>query len=261
MNALVTFSGRAYDSLTKRTVDASTCVDRIFVFDDRWMMDQHEGYWHTNQWIFNATCRIQDEPTIYKHGFGWCSWKAHIIMEAFQYLQDGDVVLYLDADTFPIRDYSCLFDQCRKERGVMVFEEQASNLRFTKADVGAVMAVPVTDGGMACGRFSLWQKGAFLAKQMLAEWWAYSINPRCTLWDRSVLVKDQPEYYRNSTEQSVLTQLQRKYSLPLHRGPDLWGAPQPGETRDMDLYPEPLFEQQWCTGDRSDYSGSSYRNV
>lgn len=257
---LLTFSGQAYNDLTAITVERGPNMgaDAVWVYDDRWLIES--GYHEINRWLFEATCKIQDEPHVHKHGFGWCSWKGFIISHAFNRLQDGDIVLYLDADTYPIRDFGKLFDTAGRE-GVVLFEEVASNLRFTKADVGAAMGVPVTDGTMACGRFSLWKKGHFLAHQMLAEWWAYSINPRCTLWDRSVLVKDPPEYYRNSTEQSVLTQLQRKYNLPLHRGPDLWGAPQSGETRDMEAYPEPVFEQKWCAGDRSNLSGSRYRNV
>ena len=69
----------------------------------------------------------------------------------------------------------------------MLFEEQASNIRFTKRGCRLVMGVPDGDGPHACGRFSLWQKGSFIARQMLNEWWAYSINRECQLWDGSHL--------------------------------------------------------------------------
>ena len=180
-------------------------------------------------------------------------------------LQDGDVVLYTDADTFPVAPFGQLFDACAREGGVFLFEECCSTLRYTKADCFLAMGMPIEDGIFACGREQLFQKGPFLSKQILAEWWAYSVNPRCMFWDKSILQPDQPEDYRNSTEQSVLTNLGRKHKIPLHRTPDQCGVDEHGQIRpeynkDADLYPQ-LFEQRYCTGDRTDLSGSSYRNI
>ena len=58
-----------------------------------------------------------------KLGFGWFSWKALCIMDAMERfcLQDGDCLLYLDADTFPIADFSVLYDQCAKDWRAMLF--------------------------------------------------------------------------------------------------------------------------------------------
>lgn len=253
---LVTFGGAAYDETTGEMIlqagFAGLGASHVWVYDDKWLMEQTE-YYDVNAWIFAAKSRIHGEGqhgAIYQHGFGWCSWKAFIIQSAWDRLKDGDVVLYLDADCYPVAPFGHLFDACSAAGGVYLFEEHASSLRFTKGDCFAVMGLPYEEIPHACGRFSLWQKGSFLARQMLAEWWAYSINPRCTLWDSSILVKDKPEYYRNSTEQSVLSNLAAKYSIPLHPIPDQGGLP---ENR--------LFHQEWCKGDRSDYSGSKYRNV
>lgn len=253
---IVTFSGKAYDATTRRTVEQAPKLgaDDVMVYDDRWLIES--GYHTTNQWIFEAKSQIQNTGNFHQHGFGWCSWKGFILLDAFSRMRVGDVALYLDADTYPIAPFGQLFDSCADGGGVFLFDEGVSNRRFTKADCMAVMGLPIADGAHASGRFSLWQKGPFLPLQMLAEWWAYSINPRCTLWDTSVLVPDPPEYYRNSTEQSVLSNLAIKYKIPLHRSPD--GTP--SCSLDMDLYPQ-VFEQVWCAGDRADTSGSSYRNV
>lgn len=275
-NLLVTFSGKAYDETTRITVERGPSLGNceVWVYDDKWLMEQ-TGYYRTNRWLFDATSRIQDEPTVYRHGFGWCSWKAFLVLSAWDRLEDGDVALYLDADTYPIAPFAQLFDMCRGENGVLIFAETANNARFTKAECMLAMGLPVEDGPHACGRFSLWQKGSFLARQMLAEWWAYSINPRCTLWGRSTMrlnasgqleacgerEGDPPEYYRNSTEQSVLSNLGIKYKLPFHRTPDQNGGnPKPGEAPDAEWYPQ-VFEQRWCAGNREDHSGSSFRNV
>ncbi len=145
-----------------------------------------------------------------------------------------------------------MFDACAAENGIYIFEEQGcSQLRFTKADCFLAMGLTVEEGTHACGRFSMFQKGSFIAKQVLAEWWAYSVNPRCMRWDRSILAPDPPEYHRNSTEQSVLSNLARKHKIPMHRTPDQAGGPD-GQ----------LFQQGGrAIGNRADVTGSRFRNV
>ena len=270
-NVLCVFSGKAYDATTRQIVERAPKmgVDEVLIYDERDLVKS--GFREVNDWLFAATSRIHGEGTrgaVYQHGHGWCSWKSHIIQMAMDRYNPGDVIMYLDADCIPLAPFGQLFDECAYERGVFLFEEQASNLRFTKRGCRLVMGIPDGDGPHACGRFSLWQKGSFLARQILNEWWAYSINRECQLWDGSRLADlggnacgDPPEYFRHSTEQSVLSNLAIKYKLPLHRAPDAGGFPvKPGD-KDADLYPVQLFEQKWCEGDRSDVSGSSYRNI
>lgn len=249
---LVTFGGRAYDASIAVTIERAPRlgVDDVWVYDDKWLIDS--GYVAVNKWLYDA------EP---KFGFGYCSWKAFVVASALDRLACGDVVFYVDADTYPLdKPVGQLFDACAAAGGVFLFEEQGcSNLHYTKADCMVAMGLPIAECTIAAGRFSLWQKGPFLARQMLAEWWAYSVNPRCMLWDRSVIVPDQPEFARHTTEQSVLTNLARKYGIPLHRTPDQNGSIGLYAADDA-LYAQ-VFEQKWCTGNRADLSGSRYRNI
>lgn len=246
---MVTFSGAAYNDTTRFIAERATSLgaDDCWVFDDRYLLNT--GFVDRNRFLYDA------EP---KFGFGFCGWKAAIISDALDHLEDGDVVFYTDADCYPIgADFSKVFDACGKAGGVFLFAEQGcSMLRFTKKDCYLAMGQPLADGEIAAGRFSVWQKGPFLPKQMLAEWWAYSVNPRCMLWDHSILSADHPEFARHTTEQSVLSVLAKKYSVLLHRTPDQNGSiPQ-----DYDIYPQILL-QVGCTGNRADLSGSAYRNI
>jgi len=248
---IATFSGRAYDPTTALLVERAPKLgaDEVMVFDDRWLTEV--GYVAANRWLYDA------EP---KFGFGYCSWKAFVVLSALDRIGDGDVVFYVDADTYPIGNpLSPLFDACA-ERGMFLFEEQGcSNLRYTKADCMVAMGLPIGDATIAAGRFSMWKKGPFLPRQILSEWWAYSVNPRCMLWDKSVVVPDQPEFARHTTEQSVLTNLARKYDIRLHRTPDQNGSM--GLYADDDALYLQVLEQKWCAGNRADLSGSSYRNI
>lgn len=276
---LITFGGVAYDDQVERqrSALAGTGIEHR-VFDDAWLM--RTPFYEFNKWIFDR------EP---QHGFGFCSWKPYIVDHALHYFcAPGDVVMYLDGDTFPVADISCLFDLARNE-GITLFEEQGCvNREWTKADCFAAMGVlgqvPYYEATQACGRFSLYRAGDYRVEQFLAEWQTYALNPMCTFHERSSVLPhlDDPamltgQGYKNSCEQSVLGNLAVKYGARPHRTPDQNGWPvarrgadgwhQPHCTcghcatyKPDDDYPQ-LFLQQWRSGNILDRTGSRFANV
>ncbi len=258
----ITFSGAAYDSTTAKIVQDGPRlgVDEVLVYDDRWLIGH--PFYQLNRWIFER------EP---KFGFGWCCWKPLIILEEMKRLEHGDLVLYTDADTFPIADLSPLFELCRRDQ-IVLFEAQGClHNRFTKRDCLLVMNSDKPehrDTVMACGRFQLFQKGSWLVQQFLYEWLAYNLNPLCQFsdtlqssWQTSMLASEHATYARHSAEQSVLGLLALRYGIKLHREACQFGWPRlEGAGQPEDDYPQ-LFEQVYCQGNRADLSGSRYRNV
>jgi hypothetical protein len=262
-NLLITFGGRAYDrqiyaqrEYLDHHREAFGDNMRHIVYDDRWLIAR--PFYKLNRWIFDR------KP---QHGFGFCSWKPYIILHALRtFTQQGDVAMYLDADTYPIADISYLFDHAR-EHGCMLFEEQGCiNKTWIKADCFQAMNVdgPRATGAMhACGRFQLFRKGAWDNEQFLMEWLTYSLNPKCTFHEGSVdRALDDASFIRNSCEQSVLSLLAQKYSVPLHRTPDQngWPVAHDGKYKPEDMYPQ-LFVQDGSRGNIEDMSGSRFRNV
>jgi hypothetical protein len=267
---LITFGGVAYDEQVAR--QRGFCKDVALaagivgnvepiehrVYDDAWLMTT--PFYRLNKWIFDR------EP---QHGFGFCSWKPYIIKHALaHYCQPGDVVLYLDGDSFPVADISCLFEYAERE-GIMLFEEQGCiNRQWTKADcfhaMGCLNQPHYYDAPQACGRFSLYRAGDYRVEQFLAEWQTYSLNPSCTFHEKSSVlgVLDDPTLFKNSCEQSVLGNLAVKYGIPTHRTPDQngWPVHNNGTYKPEDAYPQ-LFCQQWRSGNILDRTGSKYRNV
>ncbi len=250
----ITFGGKAYDETTERIVkDAPKFgVDEVRVYDDRWLIET-TNFVEMNKWLWE---------TPKKFGFGWCSWKAHVIFDALQQCTTGDVVLYTDADTYPIADLSPIFDGCASSKeGIFLFESQGCpNDRFTRRDCFIAMGLddPKYYGrNHACGRFQLFRRG-WMSLQFLNEWHAYAVNPMCQTVAPSKYGEDLPGYHRHSNEQSILTLLAHKYEIPLHREACQFGWP--ATTHPEDTYPQ-LFHQQWCSGDRGDLSGSRFRNV
>jgi hypothetical protein len=248
-----TFGGKAYDAQIGRTWDIHKMVglDDVLVFDDAWLL-KHPFY-ELNRWIFER------EP---RNHMGHCCWKPLIILETMKELNDGDVVLYLDGDTAPIADLTPLFDIAAREK-LVLFESQGNdNLRFTKRECfKTILGREPFTSQHACGRFQLFTVGDWRSLQILMEWQAYMLNPLCQFDEPSSTMTDQPEFFRNSADQSVLSMLAIKYNIPLHREACQFGFPiQPNCGQPGDDYPQ-LFEQVWCDGDRNDLSGSVYRNV
>lgn len=250
---LVTFGGRAYDlniALTMQNKDISG-VDDIRVYDDAWLLQT--PFYETNRWIFER------KP---QNHLGHCCWKPLIILDTMKGLNWGDVVLYVDGDTSPIANLDPLFEIARREKVVLFEATGCDNLRFTKAECfAAILGKAPFSSQHACGRFQLFTCGNMFANQLLLEWQTYMLNPLCQFDEGSTTMPDQPEFFRNSADQSVLSMLALKYNIPLHREACQYGWPaHPGIGQPGDTYPQ-LFHQEWATGDRNDVSGSRFRNV
>ena len=252
----ITFSGDAYHDTTQRIVEDAPelGVDSVLVYDDYWLRTYRQDFVVQNQWAWmhHAT-----------RGYGWFIWKPLIIMDALDRLQDGDIVLFTDADTYPIKPLSVLFDICAKD-GIMLFDAcTCMHRQWCKRDCFIIMGQdePKYNGPTvqhAVARFMLFQKGVWRPRQLLMEWLTYAVNPLCTTFDKSVYAPEYPELKEHRCEQAILTNLAHKYGYRLWREACGYGSQ---VSYDFDVYPQ-LFVQ---VGDHS-YGhtrgqGSCFRNV
>lgn len=276
-NVYLTFSGAAYHETTARIVrDAPKLgADRVIVADDKWLMET--PFYHEHKWLWEPIPRYYnggwiEHPVAF--GFGWCAWKPYIIGHVLRRLKPGDVLLYTDADTYPIADLTPIFDMARTEN-VVVFEEQGcENGRFTKRECLQEMGCDTPECRamiQACGRFQVFRKSSLQGvsvpdptSKFLNEWQLYATARTCQRWDISKDWSEHPEFARHSCEQSVLTNLAYVYGIPLHRSPDQCGAAPPDHpgyrNLDWDRYPQ-LFVQADTIGNRGDLSGSKFANI
>lgn len=253
---LITFSGSAYDETTRLIVERGPLLgaDKVTVYDDRWLMDQE--FWDLNRWLWHR----KDDHGAEGRGFLWFSWKPFIIMDALQRAEEGDVVLFIDADTYPIAPFGVIYDECVRNGGMMLFNAVGCwNSRWTKRDCLIVMGQDeprYRDCQHAVARFMAFQKGPWKVQQFLAEWLTYCLNPYAQTFDPSVLAPEYPELHQHRTEQSVFTLLAHKYGQRLYREACQFGATQP---QDQDLYPQ-LFEQRSAAAPKTT-RGSAFRNA
>ena len=256
-NYYVTFSGGLWDATTQQIVEKAPQfgADEVLVYDDQWLMAQEFYTLNRHMW----------DPHPFHRGFGWWCWKAFVIWKALERCQEGDVVLYTDADTYPIRDLSVLYQQCRIDGGMMLFEcSMWWQREWCKRDCYIVMDADTVENHAlkaACGRFILFQKGPWRVQQFLMEWQTYLVNLKANGRDLSTLGPELAGFREHREDQAILTILAHRYGLKLYREADQTGG---GYSNDKELYPV-LFHQESPWERHAEVTaavtGSRFRNV
>jgi hypothetical protein len=266
-----TFSGSKYHDTTQRIVEDAPKfgVDEVRVADDFWLKNFRPDYWEKVSWFRNRHNGKEGGP----RGVDWFVFKPFVVLDAFRRLNDGDIVLWTDADTFPIADLSWLYDQCERDGGAMLFAARGCiNSVWTKRDVFVAMGCDQPkyhEAWQTVGRFMLFQKGgAFPVEDFLGQWLGFTANPMINTFEPSILgLPDYPGFRENRCEQSVLSNLRVRYGLPLYREACQFGcfSEKAHSAREIDI-PRQFFHQEGAhsyrpgfTGDESE--GSAFRTV
>jgi hypothetical protein len=250
----ITFSGAAYDFTTSKIAAKSKAYgsDDLWVYDDRWLTTT--PLYRDNQWLW--TCKGVGNPDGGR-GFGWFSWKPYVLMDALSRVNDGDIVMFTDADTYPISNFSMLYRECERIGGMMFFAAQGcENRHWCKRDCFIRMGLDEPkywDSLHAVARFYLFQKGAKGTTEFLMEWLKYCLDRQATTFDPSELGPELEGFREHRTEQAILTNLCTKYGHKLYREACQNAKDQPD---DQDLYPQ-LFIQDGTVGAKS-LAGSQY---
>lgn len=201
---LITMGGGDYDHITEKLLASPHGADQVFVFDDKW-------WWSHPFWDVPGNKWLREHH--YPRGMGWYAWKPIMILDALDKMSPGDVVLYVDGDTYPIADLSPIYNHAA-EHGAMFFAASAHNNRqwcteqclfvmgqdeprYRDAQAGVARFMAFRKGGLlpsdtACMPqnqwfFDLMRPGAMIddwkERQFLMEWLTYCVNRYATTFD------------------------------------------------------------------------------
>ncbi len=261
---LCTFSGARYHDTTKKIVEDGPGfgADEVWVYDDIWLRTQKE-HCAATKWAF-------DHPK--NRGVNWFCFKPYTIIKTLERCKDGDLVLFTDADCWPIADMSPLFNMCERD-GVVLFAACSHSQRhWCSRDCMHLMGMDSgvwRDKQAGVARFMLFQKDSHVITRIgllsvdlfLKEWLDYTCDRHCNTFDNSTITEEYLDLKEHRCEQAILTNLAHKYGIPLHRECDQWGnefkADFPNDTYGQIFESTGVYSYD-PSGKRD---GSSFRNV
>lgn len=253
----ITFAGQAYDATIQHIAEDGQRfgADEVKIYDDLWLSKQDFYTLPSNRWLWKCL-----DSNGVNRGFGWYAFKPFIILHALEnFCEPGDIVMYTDGDTYPIADFSMLYDECRKIGGIMLFRADGCvNRQWVKQDCWAAMGQFDADrhSQHTVARFMLFEKGPWRTQQFLMEWLTYCLNPNANTTAKSVLCGELPGFEEHRSDQSILSLLAIKYGIRLYREADEFGE---ASQDDRELYPR-LFTQEYGHGPKG-ILGSRFANV
>ena len=259
----ITFSGAMYAPTTYKIVGSKGRygIDDVYVYDDVWLKDQ--PFYELNRWLWDHPGMREPNGSYVKRGYGWYCWKPFIILHALENAAaKGDVVLFSDADTYPLNPLNVIHETAIRDGAMLFAAIWHKNRRWCKRDTYIIMGQdeskyydPQLQAGVA--RYMAFQKGPWKPHQFLMEWLTYCVNPLATTFDPSIIQPELDGFEEHRTEQAIMTLLAHKYGYKLWREACQHGN---GHPQDQGLYGQ-LFSSIDQTKMGAAAEGSQYRRI
>ena len=204
---------RSLDLLEKTTYEVGK-IDKFYKYNREWL--ETTEFYKKNQYILDK-----------KRGSGFFSWKTAIIIETFNHLDEGDIVLYSDAAMEVIGDLTPLYNTASSIDGIMLFLVPGFHLNkmWTKKDCFSLMKCdsPIYHNArQSQGALSLWVKNEKTI-EFLNEWAKIMRDPRVITDDPNFCGPNHPEFIDHRHDQSILSLLRIKHNIEVYRDPTQFG--------------------------------------
>lgn len=178
-----------------------------------------KGYFCYNRSSIEGTQFYKDNKKILdmKRGGGYCLWKPYIILDSFNYIDEGEAIFYLDSGD----NFRCGAIDVIKERmetnDMLLFDGCYRNRSWTKRDCFVQMG---------CDNEEYWNtvqleagicvfKKCTKSKKILKEWIKYASDPRIGTDMENECEEENFESFRDHRDdQSVITNLAVRHCLP-----------------------------------------------
>jgi hypothetical protein len=266
---LFCFSGAQYHETTRRIVEDGPRFGAtdVWVVDDVWLVTRHPQHWEETRHLWSL-------PGV--RGVNWFAFKPFVILDMLRRCQPGDVLLYVDADTYPIHSLAPVFAITTRD-GHMVFRCCAQLHRhWCTSACFQNCGIPVDAQGIPIDRpryYDTWHgcarfMGLTLSDEnltFLQEWYRLCLNVDNTTFDLpppSRYGPENPALHQHRTEQAIMTNLVLKRGWRMWREACQFGEVGDDGPQDRDAYGQ-LFHQDGHHTWSHDltYPGSYFRNI
>lgn len=160
-----------------------------------------------------------------ERGVGYWLWKPYFIDKVLSGLDEGDYLFYMDSGTSINKDIYCLFEECEKVGGILLFENHTYkrphkhwlNNQWTKKDCFVKMNCdePQYVYGMQCSaNLQLYKKNE-KSVNLVKEYLKYCEDEDILTDKINLTGNNYPEFSDHRHDQSVLSLLAIKHKIPL----------------------------------------------
>lgn len=165
-------------------------------------------------------------------GYGFWMWKPMIIKQAIQYVNDGDLIFYVDSGNYILNDLTCLIDICKEEK-VLLFSNRDGNYEknvhinrhWTKRDTFVLMDcdeekyynAPQVDAA-----YQIYEKCDY-TENFIEEYLKFSENENIITDLPNITLPNLPEFKDHRHDQSILSLMAAKRDIKLYTEPSEWG--------------------------------------
>lgn len=171
-------------------------------------------------WDIDEEFRKKNFDILREHkGAGYWLWKPYIIKKTLARMQEGDVLIYMDAGTCFTRSIQPALDIFNSlSLPIMVFGIDYIEKDWVKRDLINVMELDkpeYMDTRQRCAGYSIWRKNA-ISERICDEWLSYAQVPQL-ITDSPSIAPNYPSFVEHRHDQAIFSLLTKKYDLPAFR--------------------------------------------
>lgn len=219
---LCSFSSSSFQSALKRLqgqAEQTAWFNRIFCFTEKKLSDAFKIQFHN---FLSEDIR----------GFGYWIWKPQILLQCLSIMDDGDILLYMDA--------GCHLNKRGKKRflkyvhevednpsGFLVFGSSKNSIerQYTKQDLLAYMGVkeddPIYDSGQIHAT-AFFVRKSDRTVEVIKYWRNIMINHISLIDDSPSILPNAPDFVENRHDQSVFSILMKKECATVNPITHIW---------------------------------------
>lgn len=211
---IISYASNGYYECQKRFTNSIVNEDvDVLSYTDKWLRKQK--FYKENKFILDQ-----------KRGGGYWLWKPFILLETFKKMKVDDMVLYADVDSVALQSLEYLFKIGESEDIILFDNSNHLNRVWTKRDCFVLMNADSEiyyNGMQVMGGF-IFLKKSNKSQKFLEDWLSFSLDYRILTDSENELgLQNLPEFVEHRHDQSILSILKIKWSLPLFRDPTQYG--------------------------------------